>query len=339
MDFTKDELHVLHTRSSALGTAMLVCDIVGYLVSIVFVAYEHSWIAQLLFASAATIFVGRLFMLGHDACHQSLTPNRRLNRGLGTLALVTSLHPYSLWDLGHNRIHHRFTNQRGLDYVWEPLDPAEYARLSVFGRWRYRFYRTPIGHLAYYGAEIWWRKMFFPRPSEIGGYRREYVWDHALVTMWALLIPALLIALRVHWFGHDVSWMNLALTLVLGWIAPIAGFHLSMASVIYLHHTHPSVVWTRDEAIAPDAQITGSVHVVLPGFLERTLHHIMEHPAHHARPGIPLYRLSDGQAILEERHAESVIVQRWTLAFHLDTLKRCKLFDLSARRWVGFERT
>src|SRR5476649_1765586 len=140
MDFTKDELHALHSRSAALGTAMLVCDIVGYLVSIVFVAYERSWIAQAVFASAATIFVGRLFMLGHDACHQSLTPNRRLNRGLGTLALVVSLHPYSLWDLGHNRIHHRFTNQRGLDYVSEPLDPAEYARLSAFQRARYRFY-------------------------------------------------------------------------------------------------------------------------------------------------------------------------------------------------------
>src|SRR5476651_1733943 len=142
MDFTKDELHALHSRSAALGTAMLACDIVGYLVSIAFIAYERSWIAQLLFAAPATIFVGRLFMLGHDACHQSLTPNRRLNRSLGTMALLTSLHPYSLWDLGHNRIHHRFTNQRGLDYVWEPLDPEEYARLPALARGRYRFFRT-----------------------------------------------------------------------------------------------------------------------------------------------------------------------------------------------------
>ena len=123
MDFTRDELGVLHTRSAALGAGMVACDVVGYLVSLACVAHAASWLAQALFSLCGVIFVGRLFMLGHDACHQALTPNGRLNRWLGTLAFLPSLHPFSLWDLGHNRIHHRFTNQRGLDYVWEPLDP------------------------------------------------------------------------------------------------------------------------------------------------------------------------------------------------------------------------
>jgi omega-6 fatty acid desaturase (delta-12 desaturase) len=278
-------------------------------------------------------------MLGHDACHQSLTPNRRLNRVLGTIAFLPSLHQYSLWDLGHNRIHHRYTNQRGLDYVWEPLEPAEYAQLPALKRWQYRFYRSPIGHLAYYPIEIWWRKMFLPRPSEIGGYRSAYVWDAVLVGAWTAIGPALLLMLRRYWFGPE-PWTALASVLVWGWAVPLLGFTLGMSTVIYLHHTHPSVVWTKPggeaEAASSAAQITGAVHVVLPAFLERTMHHIMEHPAHHARPGIPLYRLADGQAVLEARHADS-IVQPWSLAFHLDTLRRCKLFDLQQRRWVGFD--
>jgi omega-6 fatty acid desaturase (delta-12 desaturase) len=335
-DFTKTQLRVLHTRSVALGTTLLACDVFGYVLSVAAVAYTRSWAGQALFAGCATIFVGRLFMLGHDGCHQSLTPSRPLNRCLGTVALLSSLHPYSLWDLGHNRIHHRYTNQRGLDYVWEPLEPGEYARLSAFARWRYRFFRTPVGHLAYYGVEIWWRKMFFPRPGEIGGYRREYVWDHVLVGAWAVLGPVLLIALRRHWAGPAATWSDLAATCAWGWIVPIAGFYVAMSAVIYLHHTHPTVVWTRSEAPAPDAQMTGAVHVILPAILERTLHHIMDHPAHHARPGIPLYHLPQGQALLEHRH-ESVKVQRWSLRFHLDTLRQCKLFDLRQRCWVAFD--
>src|ERR1700730_3836514 len=337
MDFTRDELHVLHARSVAIGAGMVACDVIGYVISLASVAHASSWLAEALFSLCAMIFVGRLFMLGHDACHQSLTPNGRLNRCLGTLALLPSLHQFSLWDLGHNRIHHRYTTQRGLDYVWEPLEPEEYARLPELERWRYRFFRTPLGHLAYYGAEIWWRKMFFPRPSEIGGYRREYVWDHALVGASAVLVPALLIALRRHWFGPTVPWSDLAGLLMWGGALPIGGFCVAFSAFFYLHHTHPSVVWPSREPASPEAELGGSVHVILPGFLERTLHHIMEHPAHHARPGIPLYNLSKGQALLEERH-ESVIVERWSLAFHLDTLRKCKLFDLRQRCWVMFDK-
>jgi omega-6 fatty acid desaturase (delta-12 desaturase) len=149
-------------------------------------------------------------------------------------------------------------------------------------------------------------------------------------------VLAALVALRRHWFGPAVPWSDLVATCTWGWLLPIALFHLAMSSLIYLHHTHPSVVWTSREVALPDAQITGAVHVILPAILERTLHRIMDHPAHHARPGIPLYHLQRGEALLEARH-EEVITARWSLAFHLDTLRRCKLFDLAQRRWVPFD--
>jgi omega-6 fatty acid desaturase (delta-12 desaturase) len=334
MDFTRDELHALHTRSSTLGLGLLLCDLLGYSVCVAGVAYERVWPLQLAFGALGAIFVGRLFMLGHDACHQSLTPLRWLNRVIGTIALAVSFHPYSLWDLGHNRIHHRYTNLRGRDYVWEPLDPDEYAKLSTWQRRQYRFYRTPVGHLFYYGVEIWWRKMFFPRPSEIGGYRRSYVWDHVFVVAWMAGLVAALLTLRSHWAG-PLTASGILGVLVFGGVAPIAIFDLSMSVAIYLHHTHPRVTWTREEAATADDQIAGAVHVILPGFLARTLHHIMDHTAHHARPGIPLYNLSQGQSILEATH-DAVIVERWSLAGHLDTLRRCKLFDLGRHEWVPY---
>jgi omega-6 fatty acid desaturase (delta-12 desaturase) len=334
MDFTRDELRALHTRSSTLGAALLVCDLAGYAICAAGVAYERWWLLQMVFAGVATIFVGRLFTLGHDACHQSLTPTRWLNRVLGMIALAVSFHPYSLWDLGHNRIHHRYTNLRGLDYVWEPLDPEEYAQLSSGQRRRYRFYRTVVGHFFYYSVEIWWRKMFFPRPSEIGGYRQSYVWDHVFVAAYIMALAVGLVALRGYWVAP------LTLSSAIGVVAwaiavPVGLFHLSMSTIIYLHHTHPRVTWARQETATTEGQIAGAVHVVLPGFLARTLHHIMDHTAHHARPGIPLYNLAQGQTILESNH-ENVIVEPWTLKQHLDTLRRCKLFDLDRGEWVPF---
>src|SRR5487761_2664695 len=66
----------------------------------------------------AGFIIGRLFILGHDACHQSFTPHRGLNRVLGRIAFLPSLTPYSLWDIGHNLVHHGQTNLKGFDFGW-----------------------------------------------------------------------------------------------------------------------------------------------------------------------------------------------------------------------------
>ena len=60
----------------------------------------------------ASIFVGvgiaRLFVLGHDACHQALTPSRRANAWLGRIVFLPSLTCFRLWGAGHNLAHPGF---------------------------------------------------------------------------------------------------------------------------------------------------------------------------------------------------------------------------------------
>lgn len=85
---------------------------------------------KLLCGAAAGFVIGRLFIVGHDACHQSLTPHRRLNQWLGRIALLPSLTPYSLWEVGHNVVHHGYTNLKGFDFVWAPYTREEFAALS-----------------------------------------------------------------------------------------------------------------------------------------------------------------------------------------------------------------
>jgi len=51
------------------------------------VFYTH-WAAKLGCGLAAGFMIGRIFIIGHDACHQSLTPHRTLNKWLGRIAFL-----------------------------------------------------------------------------------------------------------------------------------------------------------------------------------------------------------------------------------------------------------
>src|ERR1039457_3569713 len=66
---------------------------------------ESFWVK--VFASlVAALWIARLFVIGHDACHGSYTPNQLLNKWIGRIAFLPSLTPYSLWEIGHNLAHH-----------------------------------------------------------------------------------------------------------------------------------------------------------------------------------------------------------------------------------------
>jgi omega-6 fatty acid desaturase (delta-12 desaturase) len=110
-----------------------------------------------------------------------------------------------------------------------------------------------------------------------------------------------------------------------------------MSSVVFLHHMHPQVGWvpTRERVDSQRMQIQSAVHVVFPGYTNLVFHRIMEHTAHHVRPGIPLYHLSNGQTLLESTFPE-IIVQKWSLRYHVETTARCKLFDLERRCWTDY---
>jgi acyl-lipid omega-6 desaturase (Delta-12 desaturase) len=337
MDFERQALRDLHARSSVKGIAIFVLDVLAYFTVVAACLLTQNLALKFTLSIEAGILTSLLFVVAHDACHQSLTPRRWLNRLLGTLAFLPSLHPFSLWELGHNRIHHRYTNRRHKDYVWEPLSLGEFSRLTRVQQLRYRFFRTFLGHFWYYLCDIWWKKLFYPRPREIGGYRREYVVDLLVVSAWMVIFPLGIVGLTYALSPGPCSAYDLGLSVVACCLVPFVVFNLLMSSVIFLHHMHPQVGWVAaDERVdSRQMQIESSVHVVFPGYTNLVFHRIMEHTAHHVRPGIPLYHLSDGQAQLETTFPE-IIVQNWSPRYHLDTTARCKLFDLERRCWTDY---
>ncbi len=335
MDFTRDELRTLHDRSKVVGAAIFLLDCLLYGLAIAGVIYFDSLLVRLIFSLVAGVATGMLFVVGHDACHHSLTPSRALNRLIGTIAFLPSLTPYSLWDLSHNRIHHRWTNRRGYDYAWEPLTHDEFRLLSPWARRQYQFFRTPFGHFWYYLVEVWGKRMFFPRRAVIGDYRPEYVADLAISSIWAVAWSAILIAL---WrLRHPESGASgAALVVLLGFVGPWLLYKALISFAIYLHHTHPNIEWMpRDREVDSSSQIRSTVHVVFPPLFNWIFHSIMDHTAHHLRPGIPCYKLPQGQRTIEER-APGVIIHHWSPRSHLATLRRCKLFDLNLRCWTDY---
>lgn len=327
----RDALTAYCNRSTLLAVTLLCADIALFVAGNGLVLRGGSWLAILLGTVVVTIAIVRLFIIGHDACHMSLTDHAWLNKLIGRIAFMPSLTPFALWRVGHNVVHHGFNNLKGRDFVWQPLDPAEFAALSPGRQWLERVYRSAIGPLPYYLIEIWWKKLYYPGRQDAPGHRAEYFWDSTLVTGFAVVWVTLLIALS----PHTVTAISTAV--LFGFVVPILGWNWTVGFVIYVHHTHPDTIWYADKATWMKAQgiLHGTVRYRVKPIWNVLLHNIMEHGAHHLDARIPLYRLKAAQAALA-RMVPDIKVIDLSFKTYWRTMRECKLFDIKNQRWVGF---
>ena len=127
----------LSERNTWRALALITVDNALFASLLVGVVVLGSVWLKLLCGLAAGLVTARLFIIGHDGCHHSLTPHRRLNQWLGRIAFLPSLTACSLWDVGHNMMHHCFTNLKGVDFVWAPLTQQELNDLTPWRNgWR-----------------------------------------------------------------------------------------------------------------------------------------------------------------------------------------------------------
>src|SRR5262249_24477397 len=108
--------------------------------------------------------------------------------------------------------------------------------------------------------------------------------------------------------------------------------------VIYLHHTHPDIVWFDEHAKWKAAQVKlfHTAHVRLPQPIDMLSNNIMEHNAHHLDPSVPFYRLATMQAQLR-RLTDGIVHFKVGLRSYLEIVRTCQLFDFQAGRWVRFD--
>jgi len=108
--------------------------------------------------------------------------------------------------------------------------------------------------------------------------------------------------------------------------------------VVYVHHTHVKVSWHDDRAAWQKAQpfVSTTVHLTFPWRIGALMHHIMEHTAHHVDMSIPLYRLQQAQAKLEELLPGRIVIQRFSWNWYFETARSCKLYDFARRCWTDY---
>lgn len=311
--------------------AILLLDLAVFSGGLALVLLGGLWL-KVLGCALVTGGIVRLFLIGHDACHGSFFRNATLNRICGRIAFLPSLTAYSLWDVGHNVAHHGFNNLKGRDQVWAPFSKEEFDRLPAYRRVLERIYRSGIGWGLYYFLELWWKKLYFATKKQIGSSRREYKLDSVLVTAgltgWIVLVAV------VAYETEQSVWLLAALGIVI----PFALWNVIMGFVVFVHHTHPKIAWfaKRQEWQRCRAYLTSTVQVRLPLGLDRLLHNIMEHNAHHVNPRIPMFALRRAQAALRERFAAEVHAYRLGWKSYMDCVRRCKLYDYANHAWLDF---
>jgi omega-6 fatty acid desaturase (delta-12 desaturase) len=270
-------------------------------------------------AVPAAGFLLRLFLVQHDCGHGSFFARRRANDWVGRCIGVLTLSPYSLWRQGH-ATHHAGTgnlDRRGVGDV-DTFTVVEFNALSVWGRVRYRLYRSPP---VMFGLGPAW--LFFLRYRLPLGHMREgwRPWISAMGTNAAILVVWTAVISLV---GLPAFLMiQLPVTL----IAASAGVWL-----FYVQHQFEETHWSRGaDWTFHRAALHGSSNYVLPAVLRWFTANIGMHHIHHLCSGIPFYRLPLALAA----QPELAEVNRLSIADSLRSV-RLVLWDEAAGRLVSF---
>lgn len=328
-------------KSYGRGVLVFLFSFLGYGTSFIGIALVLDIKLKILFSLLNGIFITILFITSHDACHGSLTPNKTLNKIIGRIGFLPSLHPFSMWVVGHNQIHHGYTNLKGKDYVWVPLSKMEFDHLPKWRQQLERFYRSPLGLGIYIIIEPWGKHIILPREED---------WKklQSIVAKIDYLSVFLFLGFQV-WFlifmrtkisiSSSEAWGDIIIHIVMGIIIPFFFWSYLTGFLTYQHHTHPDIMWYQsiDEWSFSKGYVKHSAHIVFPMPINIFLFAIMKHVVHHIDTSIPFYNLADAHEKLETLFKEDVIIERFSISDFLKKMAVCKLYDYENHKWLDFD--
>lgn len=323
---------------NALGATILLFNCAVWMSVFALCVWADGVLSKLGLATLAGVATGITFVVGHDASHGSLTSSESFNRWGAWLAFLPSLHSPTSWDWGHNRMHHSWTNLRGKDDGYPPLTFADWQQLTSYQRLLRRAYSTLPGISFFYMNEVWFKQLIWLHHHERAQLRSRTAFVLELVALAAFVsAQCALIWNFGAWQSGGVGTRIGELVLCLVW--PFYVWNWIMAFVTIQHHTHPRVRWFDRESEWSffQSQVGGTVHMKFPRIVELVFANIFEHTAHHVDKRTPLYNLRRVQQHLERDYGDTLIVQQASLAHLRDVLKRCRLYDYRAHRWMNFE--
>lgn len=320
-------------RSLLVALALLAPSVALFLAAWVLTIAAPWWLWPIL-SPLTGLAAAVLFVIAHDAAHDALTPYRRLNAWLARLLFIPAWHNYTGWVHAHNHIHHGWTNWQPRDYVWAPMSLAEFRSCSGVRRFFERIYRWWPGFGLYYLIEVLVKKILIIQPeSRRWKYRLQWGADDLFVLLGVAgqTLATLAIARALGATTHPV------LIVVATQVVPMLVALWLVGFVTYLQHTHPSIPWFQDmdEWTFYTGQVLGTAHTDFARGINRLIHNIMEHTAHHVDPRIPFYHLPRAQERLAAEHPPVKHNFSWRSFAYLQ--RTCQLYDFEQHCWLGFD--
>lgn len=324
-------LSPFRTSRNFRGGLLVILDWTALATALFFAASNSGIGLQLISGLVAGLFITRLWVIGHDACHQSLFSTKRLNMFFGRVCFLPSLTPYTLWEVGHNVAHHGYNNLRGGDYIWAPMSPDEYLALPIWRRQLEKLYRSGFGVGAYYLIELWWKRLYVPSMPRSKPRRKGFTFDFCLVTLFAVLWIGL-----VAYVG-ETSGAGIFAAIFAAVLLPFFVWNVLVGLVIHVHHIHSDIPWydNKNDWLQAQAVFTGTAHIDWP-VLNFLLHNILVHPAHHIDAKLNLFDLPAAQAALEREFPEVFRRRQLSWSGYFESVRACKVFDYKVGRWQPF---
>ena len=319
-----------YQRSMGRGLRLMVTDVVLYAAAVGLAVRSSSALGGLVLSLLTGLTVSSLFVLGHDAAHDALLPNRHLNRLVALVFMLPSLHVRDGWVFGHNRVHHGFTVRRGTDFVWHPVTPDEYRDMSQCQQLVHRLEWSWAGAGVYYLRNVWWSKMirFTPPRRSAPGVPR----DRRIVLGFFLAASSGTMALGWRQEPTILSalWMWSRVLII-----PFLVFTWIIGATVHIHHVqadlkwYDAIDWTRSKA-----QLMGTTVMRAPWLIDVALHHIFVHVPHHVDSRIPCYRLSMAADVIDAAFPGVIQQRPFHLRDYFRATRNCKLFDFTAGQWI-----
>jgi omega-6 fatty acid desaturase (delta-12 desaturase) len=325
-------------RSGWFSVPLLVLDLVVYGAFVYgAIAAEAVWL-KLLFSFGAGTMIALAAIAGHDAGHQSFSGDKQLNRFMGTIAFLPALHPFVLWEHHHNRVHHRFTAQIGVDNAFSPMTVEGYRNASVWQRAYYRFMRSLWGQPFFYLIDVWVLQMIAPFLRKDPPMTARVWFDLVLVYVYFVLFMAVCVGIALDLSADRSLVSAFSNVFIYAFAVPFLIWNVFISFLSIVQHTGPDVRWVMPtgQPSTMEQALEGTVHIVFPEWLDRLFHRIMQHQAHHIHVGIPLQNLKAAQAEVAAANGAK-LVRVWTPAYHLQLTRECQLYDPATNRWHRFD--
>lgn len=317
-----------YTRTSGRKAFIQIVNSFGPFIGLwvlMYLAYDYSYWLTFGLGVINAFFLVRIFIIQHDCGHRNFISNSKLRDAIGYVSSLFSTIPYGYWAKSHH-IHHSHNGQLELRDIGDinTLTVREYSQLSIWGKIRYRLYRTWL--VMFVIGPIYYVLIHNRLPlikMDVFKKERRRLW----------LNNALLAAVFIG-LGYWLGWAKFFIT----HFTIIALFSVIAIWFFYVQHQHEEAYkqW-RDKWDYLTAALRGSTYYKVPRLFNWLTGNIGIHHIHHLNPAIPNYNL-------QKALKENPWVNRYTTILSFwDSLKLVthKLWDESQQRmitWAEYQR-